>query len=47
MFLYRNRWDINTPMVDVYLKFLNLADGTLNLEELAAWFTQYVVPLEP
>jgi death-on-curing protein len=45
LFLNRNGWDIEAARPDEYLTFLNLAEGSLNEEELAAWFTAHAVPL--
>jgi death-on-curing protein len=42
-FLDRNGWDIPAAKEDLYFTFLHLADGSLNEEELAAWFTKHAV----
>jgi death-on-curing protein len=46
MFLDRNGWEINAPLVDVYVTFLSLAEGTLSEQGLAAWFKKHAVPLK-
>ncbi len=46
MFLDRNGWEIDAPLVDVYTTFLSLAEGTLSEQELAAWFTKHGVPVK-
>jgi death-on-curing protein len=43
-FLNRNGWDIEAPKEEVYFTFLHLAEGSLNEEELTAWFTKHAVP---
>jgi death-on-curing protein len=44
-FLDLNGWDVVAPKEDFYMTFLHLADGSLNEEESAAWFTAHAVPL--
>lgn len=46
-FLDSNGWDIDAPLVDCYVTFLHLAEGTLSEEELAAWFRKHAAPLQP
>jgi death on curing protein len=45
-FLDRNNWEIKAPLTDCYLTFLQLAEGSLSEQELAAWFRQNAIPLE-
>ncbi len=45
LFLNRNGWDIAATKEDVYLTYLHLAEGSLNQDELTAWFTRHAVPL--
>jgi death-on-curing family protein len=42
-FLDRNGWDIRASKEDTYFTFLDLADGSLSEEALAAWFTKHAV----
>jgi len=44
-FLRVNGLKIVSPPEEKYFTFLHLADGSLNEEELTAWFTQHAVPL--
>jgi len=44
LFLDKNGWDIEALKTGEYLTFLHLADGSLNEDELTAWFTSRGVP---
>ena len=46
MFLDRNNWEIDVPLADCYVTFLQLADGTVSEQELAAWFRENAIPLK-
>jgi death on curing protein len=45
-FLRLNGLKVVSSPEEKYFAFLHLADGTLNEDELAAWFTQHAVPLQ-
>ena len=45
MFLNLNGWDIVAPKEDMYLTFLQLAEGSVDEERLTAWFREHAVPL--
>lgn len=44
-FLGRNGWKISASKEDIYFTFLHLAEGILNEDDLARWFTQHSVRL--
>jgi death-on-curing protein len=44
--LDRNGWEIEAPKEETYTTFLRLAKGSLNEEDLAAWFRQHCGPLK-
>ena len=46
-FLDRNGWDIEAPLVEVYLTFLHLAESSLAESDLALWFEKHAVQLIP
>ena len=45
VFLNRNGWDLEASREEVYRTFLDLADGSLTEEELAAWFAAKTVAI--
>jgi len=44
-FLGRNGWKISASKEDTYFAFLHLAEGNLNENDLARWFSQHAVRL--
>jgi len=45
VFLNRNGWDVEVSREEVYRTFLDLADGSLTEEQLAAWFAAKAVAI--
>jgi death-on-curing protein len=45
LFLNRNGWDIEASKTEVYDTFWRVAEGSMNEQELTAWFTSHAVPI--
>jgi death-on-curing protein len=43
LFLDRNGWEIDSPLLAVYVTFLQLAEGKLSEDELTEWFAKHAV----